>query len=560
MSIEKSMQALTIDTSGDGTADKPACVRSKSLGMRQNSPSSCESGLANSSSTVSSIQQPAAVPIVAGSTSKYVRRQRRKSANMAPGISYDSGSEEHIHPSQAIEVADKFTNADAGESPTLIEPTPPETRGRKLSGTILPSDMIFYPDDDFQGVNMGIKTGLRKNSVTTGDRKKRSVVSLNITKNGGGGKFTWGRPGDEWKTHCPSGVRDSKDPNFDEYEEDENTFFDTYRCNYTDEDICQNLQQPFQEYLINGDERELVRLITIMQSNQINENVLSRIFFHVFLWGLEAKRTHRGHVWSLNSTILDRPEIKQANISLCTAFENFFDARREILLDCPDYDDYLQKLVACFLYKTTDAGTASDLTFFEKFLHDQIKQRADKFGEVMRSAMSIANRLKSDLQILSTIWTIDDYLTTEQLSLAMSKLVDDWAAGGYSFITLADELAEYFKTPNFYHELVYQLLKKCVHNGSSDCLKYCVQSLEYLVLDRAIVSKAQVNLGFERLYKEMDELAVDVPSVHVLVGLLVKYCYQKKLVNDQTRVKLPKKKGDRRRIMSAMCYSNYANQ
>ena len=97
----------------------------------------------------------------------------------------------------------------------------------------------------------------------------------------------------------------------------------------------------------------------------------------------------------------------------------------------------------------------------------------------MRGARSIAKRLGSDGKIMSNIWTCDDYLTTEQLSEAMSKLVDDWATDGYSYISLGDELNEYFKTPNFYHELVYLLLIKTVGKANQECLQYCVQTLEY---------------------------------------------------------------------------------
>ena len=92
---------------------------------------------------------------------------------------------------------------------------------------------------------------------------------------------------------------------------------------------------------------------------------------------------------------------------------------------------------------------------FFAYLDSQIEKRQHKFGAMVGSARSIAHRLKSDFQIMASIWTCDDYLTTEQLSLAMSKLVDDWMMDGYSYISLGDELKEFFKTPNFYHELIY---------------------------------------------------------------------------------------------------------
>merc|ERR1711884_612987 len=107
----------------------------------------------------------------------------------------------------------------------------------------------------------------------------------------------------------------------------------------------------------------------------------------------------------------------------------------------------------------------SDNSFFDEYLEYQISKRQPKSG----------------FQVMASIWTCDDYLTTEQLSLAMSKLVDDWVMDGYSYISLADDLKECFKTPNFYHELVYQLLIKTVSKSTREVLQYCVQTLEYLV-------------------------------------------------------------------------------
>ena len=50
---------------------------------------------------------------------------------------------------------------------------------------------FFHPDDDINGCNQAIQAGkssTRKGSLC--DRKKRTTVSLSVTKNGGGGKFT----------------------------------------------------------------------------------------------------------------------------------------------------------------------------------------------------------------------------------------------------------------------------------------------------------------------------------------------------------------------------------
>lgn len=491
--------------------------------------------------------------------SKYVRTRRRSSNNQT------------IHKS-----VDSTGNAVCKGSPELINPDEVDaeldalayggTRTRKMSAnatSITQGMYVVYPDDDINGCNQAMQAGKPAGSTRKGslcDRKKRNTVSLSVTKNGGGGKFTWGRPGDEWKSSCPSGVRDEKDPNFDDFDDnDSNTFYQKCGQFYSDDNIISALHSLFQDFLTNGDDKELIDTVLEMQNNQVNCNVLSRIFFYITTWGLEANRKNRGHVWALFSKLFTKEsnfsqDLKYAQPALEKSFENFVDARTMLKIDCPDYDDYIQKLIACFVYKFNEIGSS----FFEEYLDEQVSKRQIKFKQMIKSARSIANRLKSDFQIMATIWTCDDYLTTEQLSLAMYKLVDDWMIDGYSYISLADELKECFKTPNFYHELVYLLLMKTVEKSTREVLQYCVQTLEYLVVHRKLIHKNQVKLAFIRFYKQLDELAVDIPAVHNFASILVKHCYEKKLIDDEVRVKLPKRKGDRRRIRSEATVSHGA--
>ena len=73
------------------------------------------------------------------------------------------------------------------------------TRTRKMSAnatSITQGMYVVYPDDDINGCNQAMQAGKPAGSTRKGslcDRKKRNTVSLSVTKNGGGGKFTWGR-------------------------------------------------------------------------------------------------------------------------------------------------------------------------------------------------------------------------------------------------------------------------------------------------------------------------------------------------------------------------------
>ena len=73
------------------------------------------------------------------------------------------------------------------------------------------------------------------------------------------------------------------------------------------------------------------------------------------------------------------------------------------------------KIVGCILYKW---GQDKE-QFVRRFIDNQKKIRANRFSRVMDNAIKLIDRIKDDTQIMHTIWTADDFLSTEQLSLCM---------------------------------------------------------------------------------------------------------------------------------------------
>lgn len=159
------------------------------------------------------------------------------------------------------------------------------------------------------GLGYGLPNSIRKNfsssSYKMSDKKSRSGVSLGICKNGGGGKFTWGKPGIEYSRDCPSGAHDFKDPNFDEHLEDENTVYDIYEMeeieeedgsggyshfteieNLDDASIKQHIFGPFKEYLVNSDTSELMMIFEKLGLSGLN---VERIYFHLLTLVLKLK-------------------------------------------------------------------------------------------------------------------------------------------------------------------------------------------------------------------------------------------------------------------------------
>jgi len=452
--------------------------------------------------------------------------------------------------------------------------------------------------DDSNYYQNTIPNSYKKNKSLS-DKKSRSGVSLGICKNGGGGKFTWGKPGIEWTRDCPDGTDDFNDPNFDEFEEDENTVYDIYDVDcdgeilsynngrrgsgsaISDEAIKNEIFGPFREYLVNSDPSEL---FSIFEELGGSKNNTERVYFHLLLWGLEAKKTLRGHIFVLIADIIDyfrKQEVvkekaedenptpinsgdqpRQAtksiikinnqfsdSIHLHKALEDFFDARVELIIDHPDYDEYVQKMLGSFLYEFGSVDKNSEI---DEFLKLQMELRARTFSKVVQVSYSITARIKSHKSIMSTIWIMDDYLTPEQLSYELSKLVDDWAYAGFSAKCLVDDIRRGVNTPHYYHELVKQLLIKSVSVGRDEGLNGCCETIKVLVKSD-IVESNQVKQGFLRVFNDIDELKIDIPRCTTLLAQIIQIASTMNIIDDEVRVKLPKTRGDRRRIISEMC-------
>ena len=96
-----------------------------------------------------------------------------------------------------------------------------------------------------------------------------------------------------------------------------------------------------------------------------------------------------------------------------------------------------------------------------------------------------------------------------------TEIIKDWTYDGYSYVSLEQDLTHGVKTPHFYHELVYQLIYFTLTDGSQKCIDAAVETLEYLK-KKGLLTDEQTKTGFLRIYKEMDELTLDVPSVSII--------------------------------------------
>jgi len=69
---------------------------------------------------------------------------------------------------------------------------------------------------------------------------------------------------------------------------------------------------------------------------------------------------------------------------------------------------------------------------------------------------------------------------------------------------------------------------------------------------KEIIESYQVKQGFLRIFNDFDELKIDIPRCTVMISKVVNLAFERNVIDDEVRVKMPRARGDRRRAFSEM--------
>lgn len=341
-------------------------------------------------------------------------------------------------------------------------------------------------------------------------------------KGGGGGAFTWGKPGDEL---TPESKIEKGDPNYDSQEDDPNivlvsteeqmvrqalrsgvpvtrhgSFMDNDYDPYTSfqrkapkvslTEFKQRAIKITDEYLVSEEQGEFITAIKELQSPMLHYELVRRMI----TLAMERKERER----ELISLILTEMRGQGIlSIEQCgKGFERLFEIVDDVVLDVPN----ARKFIAQFL-----ARAVADEVLPPAFLSDPLIEGMG--GEIVEQAKVLLS-IKHGLVRLERVWGPSDGSSVEVLKEEIKMMLEEFLSSSDM-----DEVCVCVKrlnVPHFHHEIIKRAI--VIAMDKKDREKAMMSSLFAEMYAREIISAQQMTLGFQRLYEALPDLELDTPG------------------------------------------------
>lgn len=400
-----------------------------------------------------------------------------------------------------------------------------------------------------------VANGGTKRGGKIGDRKSRSIYGRGLPKKqGGGGKGTWGRPGEELYSER---AIDNKDPNYDSEELDSDIMYKPVVPEWNKDEIVKTLKPMLREYFEHGQQDEVfeslkginisdrkymvpVVLITLsMEMKNEFREMASALLKRLFqpLPPKEAGDATTGVVQGVYFASTD--DLQHAILELCNDLP-------DLTLDTPD----ATKVLGRFIARAISDNILDRIILI--MISDAAALNDDEYGTV--SAREARLLLSIPHYNLSHIWGVgggNQPMTV--LKAKINLLLKEYLSSGDS--EEAIRCIQDLDVPHFNHEVVYEAVIMVIELSDDRSANMMVHLFKRLS-DTAVVSTDQLSHGFKRVYGEMTDLSIDVPNAYSQLRNFVQKCYDLKVINSRLMMSVPNKsrkrfvsEGDRRHYM-----------
>lgn len=400
-----------------------------------------------------------------------------------------------------------------------------------------------------------VANGGTKRGGKIGDRKSRSIYGRGLPKKqGGGGKGTWGRLGEELYSER---TLDNKDPNYDSEELDRDIMYKPVVPEWNEDEIVKTLKPMLREYFEHGQQDEVfesLKGINISGRKYMVPVVLITL-------SMEMKNEFRELASALLKRLFQPLPPKEAGdatpgVGQGVYFANVEDLRQSIL----DLCDNLPELVldtpdACKVLGRFIARAISDNIIDQNILimiSDAAALNDDEYG----SACSREARLLLSIPHynLSHIWGVGGGNQPMMvLKMKINLLLKEYLSSSDS--EEAIRCITDLDVPHFNHEVVYEAVIMVIELSDERSANMMVHLFKRLS-DTAVVTQDQLSHGFKRVYGEMADLSIDVPNAYSQLRNFVQKSYDLKVIDPRLMMTMPNKsrkrfvsEGDRRHHM-----------
>ncbi|XP_037245003.1 programmed cell death protein 4-like [Falco rusticolus] len=366
-----------------------------------------------------------------------------------------------------------------------------------------------------EGTEPGTEPGSPKGRAH--DRRSRMGKGRGLPKKGGaGGKGVWGAPGLVYGYQEP----DARDPNYDEVAQGD-TVYATVVPELEEGELEKNVQPMVLEYFEHGDTSEVMELLRGLNLGGRRHAVPAL----AVALALEGKASHRELTSRLLSDLVGRAVAPE---DIAWAFDKMLRDLPDLILDTPEAPQMLGQFIARAV-----ADHALPLDFLERY-----KGRVN--CEHARAALdraAVLLRIKREVNRLDNVWGVGGgQRPVKHLVKEMNLLLREYLLSGE--VSEAEHCLRELEVPHFHHELVYEAVVMVLEGSGEGPVAMMVTLLKVL-WETGLVTLDQMNRGFQRVYKELGDISLDVPLAHGLLERLVELCFDHGIITRALRDACP---------------------
>lgn len=358
------------------------------------------------------------------------------------------------------------------------------------------------------------------------DRKSRTGKGRGLPKKGGaGGKGVWGTPGQVYDVD----EVDVRDPNYEE--DQESCVYETTVLPLDENAFEKSVTPIMQEYFEHGDTNEVAEMLKDLNLGEMK----SGLPVLAVSLALEGKASHREMtsklLHDLCGTVLSVED-------LLASFDKLLQELPELVLDTPK----APQLVGQFIARAVGDG------ILKRSYMESYKGTVD--CEYARAALNRATILltmsRGGRSRIDSVWgTGGGQQPVKNLVKEIDMLLKEFVLSGD--VSEAERCLQELEVPHFHHELVYEAVLMVLEANGDTTYKMMLQLLE-LLCKSGIITLDQMKRGYDRIYREIPDINLDVPNAYSVLERFVEDCFKAGIISKPIRDQCPSR--GRKRFVS----------
>eukprot|EP01138_Halocafeteria_seosinensis_P016009 gb/GECG01016337.1/.p1 GENE.gb/GECG01016337.1/~~gb/GECG01016337.1/.p1 ORF type:complete len:403 (+),score=72.79 gb/GECG01016337.1/:1-1209(+) len=379
--------------------------------------------------------------------------------------------------------------------------------------------------------------------------KRKGSQPRGAKKNGGGGKFTWGKEGELVELGPLSRGDPLFDPELDEEEEPKSrenreatkvaqrVGIDTkkHRSGFAEvsttrqDHITENhnhrngdypaemslaeykrkVEEALREFFKEGDLQELYNIVEELEMPFFRYEVVKKAITQSLDLSDREREMASQMLNEFYGNVFSMEQIGKG-------FERILESLEDVRVDVPDVDKLLPKFLA---------RAVADEILPPAFLSDPVVEKMG--GSVVQQAKVLLS-IKHGAARLEKVWGTSALASVEELKSAVAMLIEEYLDSEDK-----DEATECLKTmdvQHFHHEVIKRAMVLGMDKGERERV-LVIEFFEHLT-SVGLLTTTQLTKGINRVYTNLEDLKLDVPEAETFFYNYISKCIEKGLLSE----------------------------